>query len=1190
MSSAGEPLDATARKFMQSRFGHDFSRVRVHTDAAAAQSAKSVNAYAYTVGHHVVFGDGQYRPGTLEGRQLIAHELTHVVQQAREGTAQLDRKSLDEAEQSLREVEAKRSAKVKIGTRASWGAAAPDKSKGWDEYDAGKPLPLYRIIVHHTADPLKQTVKELQDKEMKAGYADMPYHFVITSDGAISEGRAIEVVGAHAGDIPGNKDIKKDPDWGSIGIVLTGDFESRKENLWSPDKPTSAQLSSLKTLTERLMQKYSIPATSIFKHSEVRPSPTACPGKNLAPEVERIRKELTTQAKETGDAFKDYFKGIQVFPMNDLLKRIAAFGNLAAIEWLLSKYDGSLGRRPEIAMRAVIMHLKGAAVTQAERDALLADSAKEFPDEKKDQHEAIAKLVGLADFFATIQSLAMPALLAKIKAVGKLSAVEQLLADYEPFVKNFGRRPQIAIRAVIIHLKGTAATEEERDKLIADSASEFAGKEDQHKAILKLIGQPAGVKKSSLEPIAVHDAEEQEAEAVAVRIARSAESELVAAVSGGRQQGSPQRFSPQLRPVGPAAPSFADSPAWKSEARPLPVTARSLMEGQFGFDFSSVRIHTGPRAAESARGMSALAFTVGQDVVFGEGRFMPETNAGRRLLAHELTHTIQQSHAGWNDQGHLRPVKPGRFPTSLVMRTPAPPADRTIDHSKLKITTELNSLDFYEFLRLAQPLTVEYFTATTNVTSTWSLYDANDNLVDQSEMLGGARYMLLPNALKSHVQKMGTGVFGKWTLRYEKDAYYDDKIFTVGSAKPAQGISEATTTASLYSLHSLPGRERNTVIGDLPGIGVPVSVNDKAEVAGEIWYQVTLKAPIKLDAQKKELPIGTQAWVIGSGKNGEMGVVATVTWDAFIKQLRKFEQENSSLSLDKRITKLRQWSHEDNLPFDSIIGTDSGNQYLNNRGFIKNEWQLLKDSQIVHMPDGKRVDVYHLMVGLDVLPRKVEEQTYFKLPLGQNYSAALWAGDIGAGAADAYLGHDDKWEGTFKIPTPKDPKRKEKLNDVIERYYSTRAPDSDLLGDIDAWGINALRENKSLSSIEGLLTEYYTKTSTKSDTGETVTNKRKEAIENFLRAYKFNTDSPLATQTDVTSKLAQQIYLFAVFWIRRQKYSKLFTTDFPNLLSWYVIPMTIRFAKWLEKLAEANGAEVSVKPKTEKAAAGAGKK
>ena len=82
LRSPGQPLDAGTRAFMEPRFGYDFSQVQVHTDARAAESARAVNALAYTVGRDVVFGTGQYAPETREGRRLLAHELTHVVQQA----------------------------------------------------------------------------------------------------------------------------------------------------------------------------------------------------------------------------------------------------------------------------------------------------------------------------------------------------------------------------------------------------------------------------------------------------------------------------------------------------------------------------------------------------------------------------------------------------------------------------------------------------------------------------------------------------------------------------------------------------------------------------------------------------------------------------------------------------------------------------------------------------------------------------------------------------------------------------------------------------------------------------------------------------------------------------------------------------------------------------------------------------
>ena len=81
-SGGGQPLDATTRAFMEARIGGDFGDVRIHTDAKATESARAVQANAYTVGHDVVFRSDQWSPGTDSGQRMLAHELTHVVQQS----------------------------------------------------------------------------------------------------------------------------------------------------------------------------------------------------------------------------------------------------------------------------------------------------------------------------------------------------------------------------------------------------------------------------------------------------------------------------------------------------------------------------------------------------------------------------------------------------------------------------------------------------------------------------------------------------------------------------------------------------------------------------------------------------------------------------------------------------------------------------------------------------------------------------------------------------------------------------------------------------------------------------------------------------------------------------------------------------------------------------------------------------
>jgi hypothetical protein len=107
LKSAGQPLDVTTRVSMEPRFRHDFSRVRVHSDTHASDSARAVNAHAYTVGSDIVFAPGKYAPKTESGSALLAHELSHVVQQsAQTNTSASDLVVSSEGDAAEREADA----------------------------------------------------------------------------------------------------------------------------------------------------------------------------------------------------------------------------------------------------------------------------------------------------------------------------------------------------------------------------------------------------------------------------------------------------------------------------------------------------------------------------------------------------------------------------------------------------------------------------------------------------------------------------------------------------------------------------------------------------------------------------------------------------------------------------------------------------------------------------------------------------------------------------------------------------------------------------------------------------------------------------------------------------------------------------------------------------------------------------
>jgi hypothetical protein len=137
------------------------------------------------------------------------------------------------------------------------------------------------------------------------------------------------------------------------------------------------------------------------------------------------------------------------------------------------------------------------------------------------------------------------------------------------------------------------------------------------------------------------DTYEQEADRVAEQVMRMPEPQLqrTGADSGSREVAAPPIVHEVIH----------------SASRPLDPSTREFMEPRFGYDFSGVRIHTDARAAELAGAIQARAFAVGQEIVFGAGEFAPETNHGRQLMAHELTHVVQQERgAAQSSPGTIR--------------------------------------------------------------------------------------------------------------------------------------------------------------------------------------------------------------------------------------------------------------------------------------------------------------------------------------------------------------------------------------------------------------------------------------------------------------------------------------------------------------------------------------------------------
>lgn len=222
------------------------------------------------------------------------------------------------------------------------------------------------------------------------------------------------------------------------------------------------------------------------------------------------------------------------------------------------------------------------------------------------------------------------------------------------------------------------------DGLVAPSDTEEGVRFDHD--FSRIAGPPdasAGVQ-AKLAVDAPGDDYEQEADRISEQVVRMPEPQGVCACGGGcprcgNEQGGHEQLQTKRVQANDAGESSTPSIARElvsSPGQPLDPTTRGFMESRFGQDFSQVRVHTGPRADDAARAVEARAFTLGHDIVFGQGQYVPHETTGQRLLAHELTHVIQQRPGGDAAAAHDSgaPAVRQHAPAFGVQRQKADPA------------------------------------------------------------------------------------------------------------------------------------------------------------------------------------------------------------------------------------------------------------------------------------------------------------------------------------------------------------------------------------------------------------------------------------------------------------------------------------------------------------------------------------
>ena len=206
------------------------------------------------------------------------------------------------------------------------------------------------------------------------------------------------------------------------------------------------------------------------------------------------------------------------------------------------------------------------------------------------------------------------------------------------------------------------------------------------------------------------DMDEQEADRVAAAVVSSVSSPVVqrkcsACASGAtcpkceEEQGSVVKRKTDNAAKGPASIASYNS-LGLGAGQPLEASTRALMERSLDHDFRDVRVHTDSRAAESAASINAHAYTIGQHMAFGAGQYMPDTNEGKRLLAHELVHVIQQRDHSITDGIIQRDPDP---PTDLPIQGNAPPTMNNSRSGGNGVQVQIISLDDYAMMTGQSP-------------------------------------------------------------------------------------------------------------------------------------------------------------------------------------------------------------------------------------------------------------------------------------------------------------------------------------------------------------------------------------------------------------------------------------------------------------------------------------------------------
>jgi murein DD-endopeptidase MepM/ murein hydrolase activator NlpD len=745
LGAPGRPLDAASREFFEPRFGHDFSQVRVHTDAKSAESARSLNALAYTVANDIVLGAEQGSPATNAGKRLLAHELTHVVQQGAAGPPRVQREIDATGEVagiiehgSVQQAQFKRATAIgraddPLERQADLVAERVCSTTNQDSYAARNSLQAAtqtrknaQVVQGFSLSATNNGVLQRQPPTAPQPTPTTPQPAPTNPQATPATGKGgfftfeYEAIRKGSESVCGSGAPLNEVDM-PVLVYAPATISSSTVDLFVFFHGWRADLGARTASGEGSKSQGDEKMTDL-SHLDEALSGTGRVG--IAPQAPKTCKFSTTENKWLFGQFSQWHQAFSKKGFDDLINLVLK--NLSATKGLTTPLTagamhvaGHSGGGQGIVEST---NVKGGARAFADKiqDVTLQDAGYGDTWEtmmgwffQGTPEKTIRVLIAPGDQENTRKVLVkIKSAIADMNKAGTFQITKETIPkpkDQKPLPGGFiieskwvAKKGATLQGTIIVFFTPKGGHYETSFASMAQAAAAQPTATDDFLGTVQAGGlyrvlPTSGYankklpvfEKSDLRKSVKNQSVAVDSKVWVVDVEKVYPFNAKIEDENHKALGwislihlGPVAASAQPTPPPPAQPTTSPPPAapttpskvqpkradpsdsnrgfvtgsgnavpptvhdvLRSPGQPLNASTRAFMEPRFGHDFSRVRTHTDANAAESAHEINALAYTVGNNIVFGRGQYAPDALAGSRLLAHELTHVVQQQAA-----------------------------------------------------------------------------------------------------------------------------------------------------------------------------------------------------------------------------------------------------------------------------------------------------------------------------------------------------------------------------------------------------------------------------------------------------------------------------------------------------------------------------------------------------------------